>query len=369
MVRARADVVGSLLRPPELLKAREELGAGRMSRAEFKAIEDRAVDEAIALQEEAGLEVVTDGEMRRLSFQSQMAAAVDGFGEYDIDAFLWGEWRGDESVGEWSKDRPTSLGVVGKLVRKRHLSAEEFTYLRARTTRTPKITLPSPSMWVNFWSPERSASAYPTLEGFLADIVDILRDEVAELVRLGATYIQLDAPHYALLLDPKTRAFYEEQGWSLEKWLSRGIEMDNAVMGQFPGVSFGFHICRGNQESRWLAEGGYDSIAKPIFRKIRAQRLLLEYDDERSGTFEPLRDVPEDKTVVLGLVSTKRPGLEPLEELTGRIKEASRFVPLERLAVSPQCGFSTSIVGNFISVEDEKRKLKRVVEAARAVWG
>lgn len=237
-----ADVVGSLLRPSYLLGAREDVAAGHLTGAEFKAIEDRAVDEAVALQEEAGLEVVTDGEMRRLSFQSQLPEAVEGFGEWDLDAFLWGDWRGDQKVGDKSTRRPKSLGVVGKLRRKRHLSTEEFTYLRARTTRVPKITLPSPSLWANFWSRERSAAAYPTLESFLSDVTDIVREEVAELVRLGATYIQIDAPHYSLLLDPRTRAFYEKQGWTAEEWVSRGIEMDNFVMSGFPDVTFGFHL-------------------------------------------------------------------------------------------------------------------------------
>ena len=242
MIAAHTDVVGSLLRPPELLKARSEVAAGKITQMAFKAIEDQAVDEVVALQEAVGLEVVTDGEMRRLSFQSQMTEAVAGFGEYDLDAFLWGDWRGDGGVGDLSVERPENLGVVGKLTRKRHLSAEEFIYLRARTNCIPKITLPSPSLWTNFWSSEHSTSAYPTLDSFLADVVDIMRGEVAELVRLGATYIQLDAPHYPLLLDPKTRTFYEGQGWRLDQWLDRGIEMDNAVIGDFPEVTFGFHL-------------------------------------------------------------------------------------------------------------------------------
>jgi 5-methyltetrahydropteroyltriglutamate--homocysteine methyltransferase len=242
MITAHTDVVGSLLRPPELLKARQDVATGRITQAEFKAIEDRAVDEAVKLQEEAGLDVVTDGEMRRLSFQSQLPEAVEGFGEWDIDAFLWGDWHGEQEVGDWSQERPRQLGVTGKLRRKRHLSAEEFTYLRARTTRIAKVTLPSPSLWANFWSAERSAAVYPTLDSFLADVVDILKEEVAELVRLGASYIQLDAPHYPLLLDPKTRAFYESQGWGLEKYLQRGIEMDNTIIGGFPEITFGFHL-------------------------------------------------------------------------------------------------------------------------------
>jgi 5-methyltetrahydropteroyltriglutamate--homocysteine methyltransferase len=357
-----------LLRPPELLKAQENVADGLISQAEFKRIEDWAVDQAVALQEEAGLEVLTDGEMRRLSFQSQMPAAVAGFGEYDIDAFLWGDWCGDEAVGDQSTVRPLKLGVVDKLKRKRHLSAEEFTYLRARTSHIPKVTLPSPSLWANFWSPNLSGHVYPTLDSFLADVVDILRDEVTELVRLGATYIQLDAPHYPLLLDPKTRAFYEGQGWTLERWLHHGIELDNAVIDGFPGITFGFHLCRGNQGSRWLTSGSYDLIARPIFRNIHAHRLLLEYDDERSGDFEPLREVPDDTMVVLGLVTTKSPRPETVTGLTSRIKEASRFVPLERLALSPQCGFATSIIGNHISIEDERRKLNTIVETAQAVW-
>ncbi|HMG35472.1 MAG TPA: cobalamin-independent methionine synthase II family protein [Blastocatellia bacterium] len=368
MITTHSDVVGSLLRPPYLLKAREDLSVGAITDAQFKAIEDRAVREAIRLQEEAGLEVITDGEMRRLSFQSQFTEAVDGLGKYDIDAFLWGNWHGDERVGDRQVKRPASLGVIGKLVRKRHLSSEEFTYLRGHTTRAPKITLPSPSLWANFWSAKHSITAYPTLDSFLADVVVILREEVTELVRLGATYIQIDAPHYTSLLDPETRAFYEAQGWTLDRWLDRGIEMDNALMQGYSEVTFGFHLCRGNQGSRWLVEGGYDLIAKQIFQRIRAQRLLLEYDDERSGSFAPLIDVSDDKMVVLGLITTKSPRYETPQELTARIREASRFVDLERLALSPQCGFSTSVVGNRISVEDQRRKLGLVVETAKSVW-
>lgn len=369
MITAHTDVVGSLLRPPELLQAREDVAAGHISQAQFKAIEDRAVDEVVALQEEAGLEVVTDGEIRRISFQSQLPEAVEGFGTWDIDAFLWGEWQGEESIGDWHRERPQQLGVTGKLRRKRHLSAEEFTYLRRQTERIAKITLTSPSLYANLWSADHSKHVYPTLDSFLADVVDLLREEVEELVRLGATYIQLDAPHYPLLLDPQTRQFYEAQGWPLEKYLARGIEMDNAVMGDFPEVTFGFHLCRGNQGSRWLVAGAYDLIAKPIFQNIKAHRLMLEYDDERSGSFAPLKDVPEDKIAVLGLVTTKTPRRETVTELSGRITEASHFIDLERLALSPQCGFSTSTVGNKITVEDERYKLGVIVETARAVWG
>ena len=370
MITARADVVGSLLRPPELLSAQKQLVGGGLTPAEFKRIEDRAVDQAVELQEEAGLDVVTDGEMRRQSFQSQMTAAVEGFGEHTLDAFLWGKWRGDSRVGNRDLERPLNLGVVGKLRRRRHLSAEEFSYLRARTHRTAKITLASPSLWVNFWSRERSGHVYPTVESFLTEVVEILREEVEELVRLGASYIQIDAPQYGLLLDPRTRAFYERQAGSVKWWLERAIELDNAVMSAVPPhVTIGFHLCRGNQGSRWLAEGSYDRIAPMLFRKIKAHRLLLEYDDDRSGSFEALGHVPEDKMVVLGLVTTKSSRLETREELSERIGQVSRYVPMERLALSPQCGFATSTIGNRISAQDQQRKLLLVVETARSTWG
>jgi 5-methyltetrahydropteroyltriglutamate--homocysteine methyltransferase len=368
MIDCHADHIGSLLRPPELLAAREALAAGRLAPERFRAIEDRAVEEAIRLQERAGLPVVTDGEQRRLSFQSRFADSVSGLGAWDLDAFLWGEWRGDPGIGDRVIARPARLGVSEKLQRTGSPALGDFAFLRARTDRIAKVSLPSPSLWANFWSPEVSRGAYPTLDAFLADVAQIARAEVEELVRLGAAYIQLDAPHYALLLDPATRGFYETRGGGAERYLERGIELDNAVMAGFPEVTFGLHLCRGNQGSRWLASGGYEALARTLFRRVRAERLLLEYDDARSGSFEPLAEVPQDKWVVLGLVSTKRAALEPLEQLEARIREASRYVPLERLAVSPQCGFASSVLGNALTPLDQERKLHRVVEAAKRVW-
>ena len=240
MITAHADVVGSLLRPSYLLAAQKQRADGGLSAAEFQDIENNAVDEAIALQESVGLEIVTDGEMRRRSFQSQMPAAVSGFGDFDLDAFLWGDWYDEQGVQRTR--RPRRLGAIAKLERLRYLSADEFSYLKSNTSRISKITFPSPGLWANFWSPKYSRDAYPTLDAFLSDIVQILHDEVAELIRLGATYIQIDAPHYGLLLDPATRSFYEGLGWSFDKWLSLGIELDNAVMKGFRDVTFGFHI-------------------------------------------------------------------------------------------------------------------------------
>jgi 5-methyltetrahydropteroyltriglutamate--homocysteine methyltransferase len=367
VITARSDVVGSLLRPRELLEARERLERGQIGPPEFKRVEDAAVETAIRLQEDAGLAVVTDGEMRRLSFQSQLTEAVDGFSDWDLDAFLWGDWHGDE-VGDKRIERPP-IAVLGRLRRRRFLSTEEFVYARGRTGRIVKVTLPSPSLFANFYDPERSRGAYPTLESFLADVAEILREEVDELVRLGCEYIQLDAPHYPLLLDSAYRDFYESRGWPAQRWLDLGLELDNIVVGRRPGVVFGFHLCRGNQQSRWLVEGGYDWLAQHLFPRVRAQRLLLEYDDERSGGFEPLAAVPQDKIVVLGLVTTKTGRQETIDELETRIREAARHVPLERLALSPQCGFATSILGNALTVADEKAKLQTIVATAERVWG
>jgi methionine synthase II (cobalamin-independent) len=366
VLEAHTDVVGSLLRPPELLQARERLERGEIDENEFRTIEDRAVDEALGLQEEAGLDVVTDGEMRRLSFQSQMTAAVEGFGDWDLDAFLWGEWHSDE-LGDLVVERP-SIAVVGKLRRKRYLSVDEFVYARGRTDRLLKVTLPSPSLFANFWEPGRSAGAYPRAEDFLADVAEILREEVDELVRVGAKYIQLDAPQYPLLVDARYREFYERRGWRADRWLDFGVELDNHVIGEHPGVTFGIHLCRGNQASRWLVAGGYEWLATKLFPSVHAERLLLEYDDERSGGFEPLRAVPEEKTAVLGLVTTKSARRETVDELAGRIREAARYLPLERLALSPQCGFATSILGNALTLEDERAKLRTIAETAEAVW-
>ena len=339
MLEARSDVVGSLLRPTELLEARERYARGEIDAAAFKEVEDAAVDAALQLQEEAGLDVVTDGEMRRLSFQSQMVEAVEGFGDWDLDAFLWGEWRSEE-LGDLKIERPP-LAVVGRLRRRRFLCAEELAYARGRTDRVVKVTVPSPTLFAQFWENERSRPSYPTLESFIDDVAQILRDEVEELVRLGARYIQIDAPHYPLLVDERYRTLYESRGWPAERRLEFGLAYDNALMAGHPShVTFGFHLCRGNQMGRWLVAGGYDWLAERLFPRIAAHRLLLEYDDQRSGSFQPLRHVPDDKVVVLGLVTTKSRRRETVEELLRRLEEASQIVPWERLALSPQCGFA-----------------------------
>jgi 5-methyltetrahydropteroyltriglutamate--homocysteine methyltransferase len=369
---AHVEHVGSLLRPGYLLDARKAREQGSIGPAEFKAVEDRAVRAALALQEDVDLPVINDGEMRRDSFQAEMTAACEGFTGVSLDAWLWGDWHSSE-VGDASIERPEELAVVAPLRKRRNLAAEEFTFVRAclgsQAGRQVKVTLPSPTLFANLWSPEKSAGAYPTLDAFMADVVDVLRDEVAELVRLGCGYIQLDAPHYPLLIDPTWRAFYEARGWPLERWLSYGIELDNAVIEAGRPATFGFHLCRGNQLSRWLVAGGYEPIAGPIFGGVHADRLLLEYDDERSGTFDPLGLVPDDKVVVLGLVTTKTSRVESADAVAGRIKLAAAQVGADRLAVSPQCGFATSAAGNAITPEAQRAKLALLVQVAMDVLG
>ncbi len=368
MIEARAEHVGSLLRPQRLLDAREAHAGGRLDDHELKSVEDDAVREAVALQEEAGLPVVTDGELRRESFQSELTAAVDGFEGVSIDGWLWGDWHSDE-LGDKSVERPAEMAVVRPLERRRSLAAEELVFLRVVTDRVAKVTLPSPSLFANLWSPERSREAYPRFDDFMDDVVAILADEVRELARLGCRYVQLDAPQYPLLVDAKWRAFYEQRGWSADRFAAYGVELDNAVIDAGPGLTFGFHLCRGNQDSRWLVSGGYEPIAKEVLGRVRAERLLLEYDDERSGSFDPLRVVPDGTAVVLGLVTTKSPRLEREDELAARVAMATEFVDLDRLAVGTQCGFSTSVVGNALTINDQRRKLELVVRTAERVWG
>jgi 5-methyltetrahydropteroyltriglutamate--homocysteine methyltransferase len=359
----RSDVIGSLLRPDYLKEARARLAAGELSDADFKRIEDRAVDEAIALQVEAGLEVVTDGEMRRYAFFGHLIDAVEGFDKLGGWAIPFHDESGDEIVFA----RPV---VVSRLKRRRHLCSEEFSYLRARVgDRAGKATLISAQQAAAYYDPEKSKGAYATIDAYLADVVDILRAEIAELIRLGCTYIQLDAPQYAALLDPAIREGYRQRGNDPDRLLDRCIELDNAVIGDHPGITFGIHLCRGNNQSKFYASGGYDPIAEQVFRRTHFGRFLLEYDDDRSGSFAPLQHVPDDRTVVLGLVTTKKPALEARETLIERINEATKYIPLERLALSPQCGFASTEEGNNLSGADQAAKLRLVADTAREVWG
>ncbi|MBZ5681930.1 MAG: cobalamin-independent methionine synthase II family protein [Acidobacteriia bacterium] len=357
----RSDVIGSLLRPAYLKEARDRHESGKLSEAEFKRVEDRAVNEAIDTQTRVDLEVMTDGEMRRYAFYGHLIDAVEGFDKFGGWAIPFRNEKGEELV----LPRPV---VVSKLRRKRPLCAEEFTYMRARTDRAAKTTMISAQQAAAYYDGNKSSGAYPKIDAYLADLVDILRGEVEELIRLGCTYIQIDSPQYTALLDPQLREGYRQRGNDPDRLLDLSIEMDNAVIGDHPGITFGLHLCRGNNQSKFYASGDYGPITK-VFQKTKFQRFLLEYDDERSGGFEPLRQVPEDRAVVLGLVSSKKAVLESKNELKHRIEQASAFMALERLALSPQCGFASTMEGNLLTPADQEAKLRLVAETAREVWG
>jgi 5-methyltetrahydropteroyltriglutamate--homocysteine methyltransferase len=357
----RSDVVGSLLRPRELLDARAELERGEITALEFKPIEDRAVDEAVAMQEAAGLDVITDGEMRRYAFYGHLVEALEGFDRFGGWSITFRDGHGQEAALR----RPV---VVDRLRWRRQMSVEEFTYLRGRTSVPVKITLVSAQQAAAYYDPQKSRGAYATRDAYLADLVDFTRREIAELERLGCRYVQIDAPQYAALLDETIREGYRQRGSDPDRLLDACIELDNAIIDGHKDITFGIHICRGNHKSMFYASGGYDRIAAKVFGRARFHRFLLEYDDNRSGGFEPLRHVPDDRVVVLGLVSSKTPRLETSRELQARIAEASAIVPLERLALSPQCGFASTYEGNRLSADDQRRKLELVAHTARAVW-
>lgn len=362
MIRAHSEGIGSLLRPAYLLNARTQLDQRQLSPADFKHVEDRAVDEALSLQESAGLDVVTDGEVRRYAFFGHLIEALEGFDK----AGGWSIPFHDEQGTELTLKRPV---VVEKLKWRRQMSVEEFTYLRCRTHRPAKVTLLSAQQAAAYYDPEKSKGAYATRDAYLADLVDFTRREIAELQRLGCEYIQIDAPQYAALLDEKMREGYRQRGADPDTLIDACVDLDNAIIEGHQGMTFGIHICRGNYQSMFYASGGYDRIAEHVFSRAKFHRFLLEYDDERSGTFAPLKHVAGDRVVVLGLVSSKKARLETADELKRRIDEASKVVPLERLALSPQCGFASTSEGNRLTADDQRLKLELVAGVARQVWG
>jgi 5-methyltetrahydropteroyltriglutamate--homocysteine methyltransferase len=360
----RADQVGSLLRPTELLQARAAFTAGRGSEDELRQAEDRAIADALRKQREVGISIYSDGELRRGSWLTDMADAVEGF----VPEKVMLEWKGPGGGAEAS----TANAVGARLRKTRKLTAHELPFLKKSAPGPFKVTLPAPSNFM-LASYKRGLTDrfYRSHIDLLQDLVAIVRDEVEWLVGEGATYIQFDAPYYSHYLDPRQREAIHKAGRDPDEEFESGIEGDNAVFAGMPSgrVTFAAHICRGNSRSRWYTEGGYDAIAEKLFAKLDVDRFLLEYDTERSGGFEPLRLVPRGKTVVLGLITTKEARLESPDELRRRIDEAARFLPLENLALSPQCGFASVAAGNLISTEDQWRKLELVVKTASKVWG
>ncbi|MFI5265993.1 MAG: 5-methyltetrahydropteroyltriglutamate--homocysteine S-methyltransferase [Chloroflexota bacterium] len=361
----RADHVGSLLRPQTLLDARAAHAAGNLSAEDLGKREDEAILEVLALQKQLGLDVVTDGEYRRGTWLGDMAEAVEGF----QPASVMLEWHGPGGGAEAS----TSHIAGAKLRQRRRLTAHESGFLKGHAPAPYKMTMPAPSVFqLSSYQAGVTDKVYPTRWDLLEEVSAIVRDEVQALVSDGASYVQFDDAFMAFYLDQGGRQRLHERGIDLEQSLQQGIRANNkSLAGADRGrVTIGFHICRGNSKSRWFAEGGYDAIAEQVFGTLDVDRFLLEYDDPaRTGGFEPLRVVPRGKTVVLGLISTKLAALESQDELRRRIDEAAKHVPLENLALSPQCGFASVAAGNAISLDDQRRKLELLVETARKVWG
>ncbi len=374
----RTDVVGSLLRPGFLKQARARCDAGKIGAEELRRVEDEAVRHAVALQEEAGLEILTDGEMRRLNFQDSFGASITGFdaGRADIK-FYEARVEGAEPLRRWEfpegEAKATAVAqrrpVVEKLRLARNVPLEEYQFV-SRVARTPaKVTLVGPDRVSQRFDHKASTAVYPTIDDFLADVVRIQREMIRTLAEAGCRYVQIDAPGYTAYVDAPSLQAMRARGEDPMINFARSLNADNEVIRGFDGVTFGIHICRGNQRSMWHREGSYDPIAERLLNELDHDRFLLEYDSPRAGGFEPLRFVPRGKVVVLGLVSTKIPQLETVDDLKRRIDEASRYIALEQLAISPQCGFASDVIGNLISEDDQKRKLELVVETARQVWG
>jgi 5-methyltetrahydropteroyltriglutamate--homocysteine methyltransferase len=365
----RADHVGSLLRPPELLRARGEHQAGRISASELRRIEDGAVRDAVRMQHEIGLEGVTDGEVRRGSWHMDFLYQVGGVTR--IDQSLRLQFRNEAGTVE------AALGafrIGGKLRLDKTIFGEDFAFLKsvAPEGTTPKLTIPSPSM-LHYRGGRAAidATVYPDMEEFWHDLAQVYAQQIAGLHALGCTYLQLDDTSLAYLNDPAQRAYVANIGGDGATQHLTNIKVINAALAGRPaGVTLCTHMCRGNFRSSWMAEGGYDHVAEALFGELAVDGFFLEYDDARSGGFEPLRFVPRgNKRVVLGLVTSKRAAPESKDELKRRIDEAAKYVPLEQLCLSPQCGFSSTVDGNALTVAEQIAKLRLVVETAREVWG
>jgi 5-methyltetrahydropteroyltriglutamate--homocysteine methyltransferase len=360
----RADQVGSLLRPPELLAAREAHAAGRLTLEQLREVEDEAILAALEMQREAGIDVFTDGELRRRAWMSDLAEAVEGFTPGHVEL----EWRGPGGGVEHSQAQ-----VAGARLRQtRRLTAHEVDFLKRHAPGPFKMTVPAPSTFLHAgFQPGVTDRAYPTRSALAHDIAKIIRDELRALAEEGVPYLQLDAPFYSTYLDDTLRDRLRRAGTDPDQDLHEAVDADNAALEGVAreGLTLGIHICRGNSRSRWIAEGGYEPIAERLFGSLNVDRFLLEYDSDRAGGFAPLRRVPRGKTVVLGLVSTKVGQIETLDALRRRVDEATRYMPEESLAISPQCGFASTALGNNVTMDEERRKLELVVETARAVWG
>ena len=379
LAQIRNDVVGSLLRPARLKEARISYDAGGLSSAGLREVEDGCIRDAVRLQEEAGLEVVTDGEYRRLNFQDSFGESVSGF-DAGLSSLKFYENRveGSSPLQRWEipdrgEHKATAVAqrrpVVEKLRLSRNAPLEEYRFV-SRVAQSPaKVTLIGPDRISQRFDWQNSTAVYSSMDEFMADVVKVEREMIAALVDAGCHYIQIDAPGYTAYVDRPSLDAMRARGEDPNENFNRSLKADNAVLDGFDNVTFGIHLCRGNQRSMWHREGTYDEIAERLLNELKHDRFLFEYDTPRAGGFEPLRFLPRGKIIVLGLVSTKVPQVETVDELKRRIDQASRYAPLEQIAISPQCGFSSDVVGNLISEDDQKRKLAVVAETSRQVWG
>jgi 5-methyltetrahydropteroyltriglutamate--homocysteine methyltransferase len=378
LTEIRNDVVGSLLRPAELKQARQRYDAGKLSLDDLRQAEDREIRKAVGLQEGLGLAVVTDGEFRRLNFQDSFGEAVSGYdaGKGSL-SFYEQRVEGSAPLQRWEipasgEARGTAVSqrrpVVEPLRLVRNIPLEEYRFLSQVAQRPAKVTLIGPDRISQRFDWQNSKAIYRRMDDFVADVVKIQREMIRGLVDAGCRYVQMDAPGYTAYVDPPSLQMMRDRGEDPEENFSRSLKADNRVLEGFDDVTFGIHLCRGNQRSMWHREGTYDDIAERLLNELNHDRFLFEYDTPRAGGFEPLRFLPKGKVVVLGLVSTKVPQLEKIDDLKRRIDAAGKYAPLEQLAISPQCGFSSDVVGNLISEDDQKRKLEIVVETARQVW-
>jgi 5-methyltetrahydropteroyltriglutamate--homocysteine methyltransferase len=363
----RADHVGSLLRPANLLTARDDFAAGRIDAGQLRAIEDAAIADIVAMQEGVGLQSATDGEFRRASWHMDFIYQLGGVGK--APGHLAVKFRNAAGTIEFT---PAALHIDSKIRINDTIFADDFTYLQSVvTTATPKLTIPSPNMVHYRGGPAAiEHDVYPDMEQFWSDLSAAYADEVQRLGALGCTYLQFDDTSLAYLNDPAQRAEIAERGEDAEHLHLRYIrQVNDAIAGRPDGMAVTTHMCRGNFRSSWAAEGGYDFVAEALFSELNVDGFFLEYDDERSGGFEPLRFVPKGKMVVLGLVTTKRGALEGADDLKRRIDAAAQFVPLDQLCLSPQCGFSSTVEGNVLTAAEQRAKLERIVAVAHDVWG
>ncbi len=363
----RADHVGSLLRPRSLLAARAERSEGRRSAEQLRLDEDAAIRDAVALQQEVGLRAITDGELRRGSWHMDFIYELGGV-ERSHDN-LRSRFHNEQGTIEFTPSKPV---VRSKLALDHTVFGDDFEFLaRTVTAGTPKLTIPSPSM-VHYRGGRAAieAAVYPQMDAFWTDLAAVYAEEIRRLADLGCTYLQLDDTSFAYLNDPQERAAFDERGESGDDQHLTYIRTINQALKDRPeGMTITTHMCRGNFRSSWVAQGGYDFVAEPLFGELEVDAFFLEYDDERSGTFEPLRFVPKGKLIVLGLVTSKKAALESKDDLKRRIEEAARFIDIEQLCLSPQCGFSSTQEGNSLTVDEQRAKLALVVETAEEVWG